>query len=208
MDCEDSVATVDVDDKILAYKNWLGLMKGNLSETVRKDGNEFIRSINDDELYEAPSGDKHKIKNRSLMMVRNVGHLMTTSAILNAENQEIGEGLMDAYFTILCALHDENSQKRNSKFGSIYIVKPKMHGPEEVKFADEIFSSVEDALSITRNTVKIGIMDEERRTTLNLKECIRVAKSRIAFINTGFLDRTGDEIHTSMELGPFYLNLK
>ena len=203
MDCEDSVATVDVDDKILAYKNWLGLMKGNLSETVRKDGNEFIRSINDDELYEAPSGDKHKIKNRSLMMVRNVGHLMTTSAILNAENQEIGEGLMDAYFTILCALHDENSQKRNSKFGSIYIVKPKMHGPEEVKFADEIFSSVEDALSITRNTVKIGIMDEERRTSLNLKECIRAARSRVAFINTGFLDRTGDEIHSSMEMGPF-----
>ena len=203
MDCEDSVATVDVDDKILAYKNWLGLMKGNLSETVRKDGNEFIRSINDDELYEAPSGDKYKIKNRSLMMVRNVGHLMTTSAILNAENQEIGEGLMDAYFTILCALHDENSQKRNSKFGSIYIVKPKMHGPEEVKFADEIFSSVEDALSITRNTVKIGIMDEERRTSLNLKECIRAARSRVAFINTGFLDRTGDEIHSSMEMGPF-----
>ncbi len=203
MDCEDSVATVDVDDKILAYKNWLGLMKGDLSETFQKAGNEFLRSINDDEFYESPLGKKHKIKNRSLMLVRNVGHLMTTSAVLNAENQEIGEGIVDAYFTILCALHNENSLKRNSEFGSIYIVKPKMHGPEEVKFACEIFSEVEDALGLKRNTVKIGIMDEERRTSLNLKECIRVARSRVAFINTGFLDRTGDEIHTSMEMGPF-----
>ena len=203
MDCEDSVATVDVDDKILAYKNWLGLMKGDLSETFQKAGNEFLRSINDDEFYESPLGKKHKIKNRSLMLVRNVGHLMTTSTVLNAENQEIGEGIVDAYFTILCALHNENSLKRNSEFGSIYIVKPKMHGPEEVKFACEIFSEVEDALGLKRNTVKIGIMDEERRTSLNLKECIRVARSRVAFINTGFLDRTGDEIHTSMEMGPF-----
>ena len=203
MDCEDSVATVDVDDKILAYKNWLGLMKGDLSETFQKAGNEFSRSINDDEFYESPLGKKHKIKNRSLMLVRNVGHLMTTSAVLNAENQEIGEGIVDAYFTILCALHNENSLKRNSEFGSIYIVKPKMHGPEEVKFACEIFSEVEDALGLKRNTVKIGIMDEERRTSLNLKECIRAARSRVAFINTGFLDRTGDEIHTSMEMGPF-----
>ena len=203
MDCEDSVATVDVDDKILAYKNWLGLMKGDLIETFQKAGNEFLRSINDDEFYESPLGKKHKIKNRSLMLVRNVGHLMTTSAVLNAENQEIGEGIVDAYFTILCALHNENSQKRNSEFGSIYIVKPKMHGPEEVKFACEIFSEVEDALGLKRNTVKIGIMDEERRTSLNLKECIRAARSRVAFINTGFLDRTGDEIHTSMEMGPF-----
>ena len=203
MDCEDSVATVDVDDKILAYKNWLGLMKGDLSETFQKAGNEFLRSINDDEFYESPLGKKHKIKNRSLMLVRNVGHLMTTSAVLNVENQEIGEGIVDAYFTILCALHNENSQKRNSEFGSIYIVKPKMHGPEEVKFACEIFSEVEDALGLKRNTVKIGIMDEERRTSLNLKECIRAARSRVAFINTGFLDRTGDEIHTSMEMGPF-----
>ena len=203
MDCEDSVATVDVDDKILAYNNWLGLMKGDLSETFQKAGTEFSRSINDDEFYESPLGKKHKIKNRSLMLVRNVGHLMTTSAVLNAENQEIGEGIVDAYFTILCALHNENSQKRNSEFGSIYIVKPKMHGPEEVKFACEIFSEVEDALGLKRNTVKIGIMDEERRTSLNLKECIRVARSRVAFINTGFLDRTGDEIHTSMEMGPF-----
>ena len=203
MDCEDSVATVDVDDKILAYKNWLGLMKGDLSETFQKAGTEFSRSINDDEFYESPLGKKHKIKNRSLMLVRNVGHLMTTSAVLNAENQEIGEGIVDAYFTILCALHNENSLKRNSEFGSIYIVKPKMHGPEEVKFACEIFSEVEDALGLKRNTVKIGIMDEERRTSLNLKECIRAARSRVAFINTGFLDRTGDEIHTSMEMGPF-----
>ena len=203
MDCEDSVATVDVDDKISAYKNWLGLMKGDLSETFQKAGNEFLRSINDDEFYESPLGKKHKIKNRSLMLVRNVGHLMTTSAVLNAENQEIGEGIVDAYFTILCAIHNENSQKRNSEFGSIYIVKPKMHGPEEVKFACEIFSEVEDALGLKRNTVKIGIMDEERRTSLNLKECIRAARSRVAFINTGFLDRTGDEIHTSMEMGPF-----
>ena len=203
MDCEDSVATVDVDDKISAYKNWLGLMKGDLSETFQKAGNEFLRSINDDEFYESPLGKKHKIKNRSLMLVRNVGHLMTTSAVLNAENQEIGEGIVDAYFTILCALHNENSLKRNSEFGSIYIVKPKMHGPEEVKFACEIFSEVEDALGLKRNTVKIGIMDEERRTSLNLKECIRAARSRVAFINTGFLDRTGDEIHTSMEMGPF-----
>ena len=203
MDCEDSVATVDVDDKILAYKNWLGFMKGDLSKTFQKAGNEFLRSINDDEFYESPLGKKHKIKNRSLMLVRNVGHLMTTSTVLNAENQEIGEGIVDAYFTILCALHNENSQKRNSEFGSIYIVKPKMHGPEEVKFACEIFSEVEDALGLKRNTVKIGIMDEERRTSLNLKECIRAARSRVAFINTGFLDRTGDEIHTSMEMGPF-----
>ena len=203
MDCEDSVATVDVDDKISAYKNWLGLMKGDLSETFQKAGNEFLRSINDDEFYESPLGKKHKIKNRSLMLVRNVGHLMTTSAVLNVENQEIGEGIVDAYFTILCALHNENSLKRNSEFGSIYIVKPKMHGPEEVKFACEIFSEVEDALGLKRNTVKIGIMDEERRTSLNLKECIRAARSRVAFINTGFLDRTGDEIHTSMEMGPF-----
>ena len=203
MDCEDSVATVDVDDKILAYKNWLGLMKGDLIETFQKAGNEFLRSINDDEFYESPLGKKHKIKNRSLMLVRNVGHLMTTSTVLNAENQEIGEGIVDAYFTILCALHNENSLKRNSEFGSIYIVKPKMHGPEEVKFACEIFSEVEDALGLKRNTVKIGIMDEERRTSLNLKECIRAARSRVAFINTGFLDRTGDEIHTSMEMGPF-----
>jgi len=203
MDCEDSVATVDVDDKILAYSNWLGLMKGNLTEVIQKNGKEILREINNDETYETNSGISLLIKNRSLMLVRNVGHLMTTSAILGVDNQEVGEGIMDAYFSILCALHDVKLKNKNSIFGSIYIVKPKMHGPDEVKLADEIFSQVEDAFGLSRNTVKIGIMDEERRTTLNLKECIRVAKSRIAFINTGFLDRTGDEIHTSMELGPF-----
>ena len=203
MDCEDSVATVDVDDKILAYSNWLGLMKGNLTEVIQKNGKEVLREINNDETYETNSGISSLIKNRSLMLVRNVGHLMTTSAILGVDNQEVGEGIMDAYFSILCALHDVKLKNKNSIFGSIYIVKPKMHGPDEVKLADEIFSQVEDAFGLSRNTVKIGIMDEERRTTLNLKECIRVARSRIAFINTGFLDRTGDEIHTSMELGPF-----
>ena len=203
MDCEDSVATVDVEDKILAYSNWLGLMKGNLTEVIQKNGKEILREINNDETYETNSGISSLIKNRSLMLVRNVGHLMTTSAILGVDNQEVGEGIMDAYFSILCALHDVKLKNKNSIFGSIYIVKPKMHGPDEVKLADEIFSQVEDAFGLSRNTVKIGIMDEERRTTLNLKECIRVAKSRIAFINTGFLDRTGDEIHTSMELGPF-----
>ena len=203
MDCEDSVATVDVDDKILAYSNWLGLMKGNLTEVIQKNGKEVLREINNDEIYETNTGISSLIKNRSLMLVRNVGHLMTTSAILGVDNQEVGEGIMDAYFSILCALHDVKLKNKNSIFGSIYIVKPKMHGPDEVKLADEIFSQVEDAFGLSRNTVKIGIMDEERRTTLNLKECIRVARSRIAFINTGFLDRTGDEIHTSMELGPF-----
>ena len=203
MDCEDSVATVDVDDKILAYSNWLGLMKGNLTEVIQKNGKEVLREINNDETFETNSGISLLIKNRSLMLVRNVGHLMTTSAILGVDNQEVGEGIMDAYFSILCALHDVKLKNKNSIFGSIYIVKPKMHGPDEVKLADEIFSQVEDAFGLSRNTVKIGIMDEERRTTLNLKECIRVARSRIAFINTGFLDRTGDEIHTSMELGPF-----
>ena len=203
MDCEDSVATVDVDDKILAYSNWLGLMKGNLTEVIQKNGKEILREINNDETYETNSGISSLIKNRSLMLVRNVGHLMTTAAILGVDNQEVGEETMDAYFSILCALHDVKLKNKNSIFGSIYIVKPKMHGPDEVKLADEIFSQVEDAFGLSRNTVKIGIMDEERRTTLNLKECIRVAKSRIAFINTGFLDRTGDEIHTSMELGPF-----
>jgi malate synthase len=203
MDCEDSVATVDVEDKILAYANWLGLMKGNLTETIEKNGKEILRSINNDEICETSSGIRLQIKSRSLMLIRNVGHLMTTSAILGVDDQEVSEGIMDAYFSILCALHNVKLKNANSMFGSIYIVKPKMHGPDEVKLADEIFSHVEVAFGLARNTVKIGIMDEERRTTLNLKECIRAAKSRIAFINTGFLDRTGDEIHTSMELGPF-----
>ena len=203
MDCEDSVATVDVEDKIVAYRNWLGLMKGTLTELVVKDGKEFVRSMNGNEIYKTASGLTGKIKGRSLMLVRNVGHLMTTSAILDGLGCNVGEGIMDAYFTTLCALHDLNGSRMNSDCGSVYIVKPKMHGPDEVKFTDELFSNVEDALKIPKNTIKIGIMDEERRTSLNLKECIRAAKSRVAFINTGFLDRTGDEIHTSMELGPF-----
>ncbi len=203
MDCEDSVATVDVEDKIVAYRNWLGLMKGTLTELVVKDGKEFVRSMNGDEIYKTASGLTGMIKGRSLMLVRNVGHLMTTNAILDGLGCNVGEGIMDAYFTTLCALHDLNGSRMNSDCGSVYIVKPKMHGPDEVEFTDELFSNVEDALKIPKNTIKIGIMDEERRTSLNLKECIRAAKSRVAFINTGFLDRTGDEIHTSMELGPF-----
>ena len=203
MDCEDSVAAVDVEDKIVAYRNWLGLMKGSLTEIVVKNGSQFVRSMNNDENFETTSGLIGKIKGRSLMLVRNVGHLMTTNAILDSSGHEIGEGIMDAYFTTLCAMHDLKGSKQNSTCGSIYIVKPKMHGPDEVKFTDDLFSKVEDTLEIPRNTIKIGIMDEERRTSLNLKECIRAAKSRVAFINTGFLDRTGDEIHTSMELGPF-----
>jgi len=203
MDCEDSVATVDVEDKILAYRNWLGLMKGTLTEVVVKDEQQFVRSMNNDEICQTCDGVSQKIKGRSLMLVRNVGHLMTTNAILDKCDRNIGEGIMDAYFTTLCSMHDLLNARKNSDFGSIYVVKPKMHGPDEVKFTDELFSDVEDVLRISRNTIKIGIMDEERRTSLNLKECIRAAKARVAFINTGFLDRTGDEIHTSMEMGPF-----